>query len=139
MPKLSKLTTNGEERRERLAANIADLSRLDNLMRGILLSGKLAERHVITDKSQCDEAAVELTCSLLTAATTLDIIRDYDRRAGRHPTRTYLRRAVAWVKLPGGAMLSIVEDGVKLNPAIFPPDESHIYVKPIPRSVEVLL
>jgi len=121
-------STNEDDRREKLAANIADLTRLPEMIRGMLLTGKLATKHIVTDRFRLDEAAVELTCPLLTAACVLDTIRTRDRNAGVYPTRVYLRRTVAWTKLSGSVLLSVVENNeVKLNPELFPLD-----VRPVP-------
>lgn len=140
-------SANGEQRREapprreRLAVNINDIHRLPDLVRDAMrLPERLSERHIITDRSKIDEAAVELTCSLLTAACLLDFIRERDREHGVHPTRVYSRRAVAWVKLPGDAVLSVVEgDRVKLNPALFPEEVRPVVVPPPVRRTGALL
>lgn len=105
---------------ERLAINLADLDRVDQLIRDILLRGKLdATQAIWTDKSKMDEVAVAFTCDLLTAACICDTIRTHDRNAKDYPTRVYIFRR-AWSKVAGDALLSLVEDGeVVLNPALF--------------------
>ena len=105
----------------RLAVNIADLTRIDPVICEMMLSGKLGRSPIAADPGRPDEAAVEFICDLLTAAAACDVMRGHDRRAGDHPTRVYLRRAVAWVKLPAAAQLTLVEDGkCVLNPEWFP-------------------
>lgn len=107
--------------KERLSLNLFDLDRTDQLMRQLLLGGKLDLTQAIwVDKSRMDETAVAFTCDLLTAACICDTLRGHDRRAGDYPTRVYLQKAVAWNRLPNDMMLALVEDGkVVLNPRVF--------------------
>ena len=112
-----------ERRPASLAVCIADLTRIEPVILEMLLAGRLepAAKPVRMDPDRPDEAAVELTCDLLTAATVIDIIRDHDRRAGDHPCRAWLRRDRSWVKLPGAAVLTLTVDGrMILNPEWFP-------------------
>jgi hypothetical protein len=68
----------------------------------------------------CDTTAVVFTCGLLLAACICDIIREEDRRAGRRPTRAYVRRPLTWVEVPEDILLAVAV-GTKfvLNPAVF--------------------
>lgn len=110
---------------EALAANVADLTRLPEIIRDSTLRGPdgawvIDRTPIRTDPDRPDEAAVRLTCPLLRAAAVLDVIRNHDRRCGDHPTRVYLRQARAWERLPRDAVLTEVVDGkIVLNPAIF--------------------
>lgn len=118
----------------RLAVNIADLTRVDPLVCELLLAGKLdpARRVVRTDPRRLDEAAVELTCDLLTAACACDVLREHDRRAGDHPCRVYVRAAEAWRKLPHGAVLTMVRSGEPvLDPRWFPADAPAVEAAPL--------
>lgn len=128
-------------RRERLAINLCDVTdeaRLSEFMRTTLLGGKLAETWINVDPRQIDEAAVEFTCDLLTAACICDTIRTHDRLVKDSPTRVYLRRADAWRRLPGNVLLSIVSDGeLKLNPIVFP-DTSSVPAASKPLAVEAI-
>lgn len=106
-----------------IAINLIDLDRVDQLVRQLLLAGKLdlsRDAVIQTDKDHFDEMAVRFTCDALTAACVCDTIRNHDRRAGDYPTRVYVRKAVAWVKVAGNEHLSIVVgDKVLLNPKVF--------------------
>lgn len=126
MPKIKEIT---DDRPERLAINIADLTRLDEFVLRQLLGGKLDGSPTRTDKYRADEAAVMLTCDLLTAAIACDVIREHDREAGDPVTRVYLRRVEAWRRLPADAVLTVVEregdrQSVVLNPDVFVEDVS---------------
>lgn len=107
-----------------LALNIADLTRVDPLIRGMLLQGKImrGEAPIWTDKSRGDECAVRMCCDLLTAATTADVLRSNDRKVGDHPLRTYISRdGITWTKLPHSAVLTEVINGrVELAVKWFP-------------------
>jgi hypothetical protein len=110
-----------DDRRESLAVNLFDLDRVDPTVRQILLAGKLDLTRVIRiNPDRPDETAVAFTCDLLTAACICDVIRTHDRAAGDHPCRVYLRRSKAWERLPGAAVLSVLDDGkAVLNPDLF--------------------
>lgn len=112
------------KRRERLAVNVADLTRLDSTIRSLLLGGNLdLTQSIRTDPDRIDEGAVAFSCDLLTAACIADTIREHNRRAGEYPTRIYLRRGAAWTKLPGQTVLTrVVGDSVVLDHDTFPPD-----------------
>jgi hypothetical protein len=103
----------------KLAVNLLDLDRLDPLLRQILLGGKLdVDNLVMVGKEVC----VAFTCDLLTAACTCEGIRVFDKKAQRHPTRTYINRGDGWVKLTGLDTLVVVEGNrCKLNRDLFPP------------------
>jgi hypothetical protein len=64
----TKPSANG--RSERLAANIADLTRIEPTIRALLLHGKLDENGgaIWVDRSRVDECAVAFSCDLLTTA-----------------------------------------------------------------------
>ncbi len=106
---------------ERLALNIFDIGRIDKTMREILLLDKLDfSAHIWVDKERGDEAAVAFSCDLLTAACICDTIRSHDRSVKDYPTRVYLKKVVAWNKLPGAAVLTVVKnEKVQLNPEFF--------------------
>lgn len=106
---------------EELAVNVYDLTRIDAEVLPMLLPpGTLDRTPIRMDDDRPDEYAVRLLCSLLRAATLLDVIRGNDRKCGDHPTRVYLRRVKAWERLPSTAVLTSVEYGkVVLNPLIF--------------------
>jgi hypothetical protein len=101
--------------------NLADLDRVEPLVRGSMLHGKLdLAGAVLVDRNRPDENAVAFTCSLLTAASICDILRGHDKKAGDAPTRVYINRGRGWARLPGGAVLSVVRNGnVVLNPDVF--------------------
>ena len=97
------------------------------MIRDMLVAGKLRGVPIRTNKERIDEAAVEFSCDLLTAACICDSIRQRDRRSKVHPCRVYVCRDVAWVRQTGNVELTIVGDKsperpngvVKLNPAVF--------------------
>ncbi|SRR6266404_4623602 len=116
---------NGHARKEQLAINVFDLTRIDETIRAMLLGGKLdldPEHAIKVDPGRMDETAVTFVCDLLTAASASDVIRGRDREAGDHPTRVYLRRIKAWERLPVAAVLTRVCGGeLFLDPGVFPP------------------
>lgn len=105
---------------EAIAVVIADLDRIVPSIRQMALSGKLdLSTPIRVDPERMDETAVRFSCDLLTAATLCDVIRANDRKAGDHPTRVWVKRR-AWTKLPGTAMLTLIERGaVVLDPEWF--------------------
>src|SRR6516225_8064434 len=83
--------SNGQpERSEKLALNIADLTRVHELVRAACLrnadGGDRLDRAtgpIQTDAKRLDEGAVALcNCSLITQAALVDFLRNADRRAG---------------------------------------------------------
>lgn len=104
----------------RIAVNLVDLERVDPLLRQILLGGKLdVDRLVMVGK----EVAVAFTCDLLTAAATCEGLRLFDGKADRYPTRVYVNRGQAWVKLSGTDKLVRVEGNkCALDRDTFPPE-----------------
>ena len=109
---------------EALAINIFDIldeSRLDPFIRQCLLPpGTLdLSRYLRIDPDRVDEAAVRFVCPLLQAAAICDIARNNDRKLGQFPTRVYYRRAAAWERLPGAAVLTETEDGQVRLSAMF--------------------
>ena len=90
----------------RLSINLFDIDRVDQLVRDILLGGKLKLDAIWVDRSRVDETAVEFTCPIQQAAAICDIIRSHDREAGDHPTRVYVFRSSAWSKLPSTALVA---------------------------------
>ena len=135
MPKVDNPTdTPPSEEGLALAINIADATRIADMVRQMLLVGKLDRKQVIQiDKKRPDEAAALFICNLLTAACICDTIREHDRRAKDYPTRVYIRRKTAWEKLSGNVQLSVVVgDKVVLNPKIFPPKPAKIVDSPLP-------
>lgn len=129
LPPSQQLSFLEEPRRERLALNLADVGRVPDSVRQMILAGKVdTERYIKTDPQRPDEAAVLFTCDLLSAACICDTLRQHDEKAGDPPTRVYVCRAQAWVRLPGDAVLTVVANGkVGLSPAVFPPP-----VAPVP-------
>ena len=127
------------QRTERLAVNLFDLLRLNEFVRATMVTPLLnPDKAAIVrpDPSRLDEGAVEFACPLLQAACVMDVLRAHDREAGDHPTRTYLRRAEAWVKLPAAALLTIINNGKAwLNPELFP--LTAIPTGPKPRRVKL--
>lgn len=112
------------ERRERLAINLYDLSRLEPTIRTMLLGGRLdlsRESVVRVDLERPDETAVPFTCPLEQAAACCDVIRGHDRRSGEPPTRVYLNRLGngSWERISGGAILVI---NGRLNIELFRPE-----------------
>lgn len=132
---------NNGERRERLAVNLYDLDRLDPETKRKFFAGRLDTKHVdmrFDRAKDGDEAAVLLTCDLLTAATICDMLRSRDREMDDSPTRLYLKRE-AWSRLPSYVVLTIVKDGkVKLNPKVFPTEVNPADIVPLPRKKVVL-
>lgn len=114
------------ERPERLAVNLPDLDRVEPIIRGILLKGRLDLSDVVkVGGDNFDEMGVLFTCPLLQAACICDTLRNHDRRAGDYPTRIYLQRGPgrAWEKLAGRIVLTdVVDEKVRLNPEIFSPE-----------------
>lgn len=113
-------------RRERLAINLLDITderRLPELVRhAMLLHELLRSEPIQIDRERFDEVAVEFNCDLLRAACLCDWIRIRDREAKVYPTRLYLFRQRAWLKLPGDAVLAIVGGEVAyLNTRWFAP------------------
>ena len=102
-----------EDRRERLAVNLYDLTNVHELVRASLLGGKLdlaKESVVWVDNSRLDETAVPFICDLLTAASCLDVLRSEARKVNDPPIRAYIYRE-AWTRLPHYAVLVNIEDG----------------------------
>ena len=131
-----RIVGNGAERTdgERLAVNVADLDRIPSDVREMiglahLLDATCGIRVVSTSRATAsgsrmdrpDEFAVAFKCRLLQAACLLDTLRAHDKRCGDYPTRCYICRLRSWVKLPGDAVLSLVDkDGkCRLNPKWF--------------------
>lgn len=120
---MPRVTQNGQ-RREKLAINVFDLDRIDPDFRRKILAERLDLTHHIDMRfdriKEADEAAVEFTCDLLTAAIICDILRSHDREVGDFPTRLYLKRE-SWSRIPSRVVLTVTEHGkVKLNPKLFP-------------------
>jgi hypothetical protein len=121
----------------RIAINLADTDRMLPQVRDRALKGKvkdgLANVLRMDLNAEDGEPAVEFACDLLTAAATCDIIRGHDRAAGDYPTRVYLLKDTAWVKLPGNAILTqVVEDKIILNPQLFPEARLPVKASPLP-------
>ena len=123
-------------RRERLAVNLPDLDRVDPTVRAILVApfvSKLPEDLIRADKDRMDEVAVLFICDLVQAACICDTLRNHDRRAGDPPTRLYLQKKEggAWERLPGAAVLTVMEDGrAVLNPILFPREAVKVAARP---------
>ena len=105
----------------RFAINLIDLDRAGDLLRSILLVGKLdLSEPIRTNCDRMDETAVAFSCDLLSAACICDTLRNHDRRVGDHPTRVYFYRDASWEKIPGNKILVVVEgERCFLNPEIF--------------------
>ncbi len=108
---------------EGVAINVFDLDNVDPALRKSLLSGNLILSDTIwVDRNRTDEVGIVFRCPVTEAAKICDIIRGLDRKAGRTPTRTYLRRSRTWSKIPHNVPLSItdVKTGeVFLSPRLF--------------------
>lgn len=113
MPQLPK-------REPRLAINLLDLDRVDPMIRGMLLGGKLdLTQPIRMDPLRPDEIGVAFACDDLTAGTICDIVRNHDKKVGDYPTRAYIKRQ-KWSRVPGDLLLTLVqEDKVSLNPKLF--------------------
>ncbi len=110
-----------EERSEALSISLEDTTdRMTDEMRQRLISPRVDAIKWIRMGEK--EAAVQFTCDLLTAATVCDIVRSHDREVGDEPTRVYVRRKVAWERLPAAAVLTTVDarGDVALSPEVFP-------------------
>ncbi len=122
-PKVS-VVQNGREKPgsgDRLGINPYDLNRLLQDERANTLKMLNQTRVVRVDKEQSDEVALVFVCNLSDAARLCDTIRSWDAKAGDRPTRVYLCKNRVWERLPGKALLSLVDgDGrVRLNPKWF--------------------
>lgn len=129
------------QRRERLAVNVVDLTRVEEPVRSLLVSDHLdfAGGAIRTDPDRIDEAAVAFSCDLLTAACICDTLREHNKRSGEYPTRVYLRRGTAWTKLSGQVTLTrVVGDRVELDYELFPP-EVHAGDLVVPTAEAVIL
>lgn len=104
-----------------VAVNLADITRIPQLIRNILLRDKVDLSYPIqTDKNKFDETAILFTCDPLTAACVCDTMRNKDKTEGRYPTRCYVRTNKAWKKIAGSDKLAIVVDEqIVLNPKVF--------------------
>lgn len=115
-----------------LAINLIDLERVPPQVREELFGHGLFHLHprpIWIDKEVMDETGLAFACSLLQAASTCDILREHDRKAGHTPTRVYLRKVKAWQKLSGDAIL--VKYG-RLNSTVFPPERAVVVVPAFP-------
>lgn len=125
MPEIS--TKKRIERKERLAVNVFDLTRIPAMVRGLLLDGKVdTTKPLFMDKERPDELGVEFICDLLNAAATCDVLRNEGRRSGV-PMRAYIRQRGSWTRLPHSAVLTeIVGDTCVLNTELFPPTDAEM-------------
>lgn len=97
----------------RIGVNLFDLSRMEPLMRGKLLMGKLdTTTPVVFNKEHPDETGLVFICPLLQAATCCDIIRSEDRRFDRSPTRVYRCVNEVWTRLAMNTALTRVVSGI---------------------------
>ncbi len=116
----------------KLGVNIFDLDSLNPFVRSMLLGGKVdTTRTVRVDKTRPDEQAVVFTCDTLTAALTIDLIRNEGRHEGQ-VYRAYILRDKVWVRLANNTVLT-VKDGTTftLDPKVFPVvEEAGLLVAP---------
>ena len=123
-----------------LAANLYDLDRVPEMIRECLNFRNVFMRMAVTtDPDRVDEAAIPFRCDLLTAACICDMIRTHDRGVKDYPTRVYIRKKVAWEKVPANINLTTIEDGDPvLNPVVFGGGRSPLPAIGVPLKAERL-
>ena len=115
-----------------LAINLIDLERVPPQVREELFGVGLFLLHprpIWIDREKMDETGLAFACPMLQAASICDILREHDHKSGQSPTRVYLRRVKAWIKLPGEAIMVKYD---RLNPAVFPPERAVVVAPAFP-------
>ncbi len=120
------LISNGQERvgaGDRLGINLDDVERVLPDVRAMLGLAHLVDRTKIVRVkvlNRPDDLVVIFICDLLAAACLCDTLRSWNRKDGDYPTRVYLCKSKVWERLPGDALLSLMDNGkARLNPKWF--------------------
>lgn len=76
----------------KIAANIADLTRYDEILRHCLIAPVISSQEIIqAEAGRLDGAAVVLECDKTRAQAIIDLLRSYDRKAKRYALRAYVQ------------------------------------------------
>jgi hypothetical protein len=105
---------------ERLAISLADVERIDPMLRHRTLHGRLDLAKAIKVGT---DAVVAFSCDLLLAALACDVIQSEFRREGDSPVKVYiLHPGRPWWRLSASTVLTIPGENGKaeLNHLIFP-------------------
>ena len=74
----------------KIAANLADLTRYDDIPRQCLIAPVVTSREIVrTGTGRIDDAAVVLECDATRAKAIIDLLRSYDAKAKRYRLRAY--------------------------------------------------
>ena len=74
----------------RIAANIADLTRYDDIPRQCLVAPVVQSKQIIdTEPGRLDGAAVVFECDEARARAIVSLLRSYDAKAKRYSLRAY--------------------------------------------------
>ena len=73
----------------KIAANVADLTRYDEIPRQCLIVPVIPSREMIRTETGLDGAAVVLECPAVQAQAIIDLLRSYDAKAKRYALRAY--------------------------------------------------
>lgn len=136
-PTTSKGNTTDAEKRIKFAINLYDIDHINPFIRGIMLKGKVnTETPIRVDKNKPDETAVEFTCDLLTAALTIDVLRNEQRKVNSPSIRAYIYKKT-WRRIPYNQVLTVIDEGkTKLAPDVFIEREEVELGEPEPLSAE---
>ena len=86
----------------RIAANIADLTRYDEIPRQCLLAPVIVNREIVqVEPGRLDGAAVIFECPTDQARSIVSLLRSYDDKAKRYRLRAYQEGPrKGWAKIP---------------------------------------
>lgn len=74
----------------RYAMNIADLTRYDEIVRGMLIAPVIQGRQMVeAERGRLDGAAVVMQCDDVRALAVIQLLRTMDEKAGRYLLRAY--------------------------------------------------
>lgn len=107
---------------QRLAIGLEDVERLDPVLRGRLLQGKVDLTKAIRVGLDRVDAlpALEFTCDLLVSAIVCDLIRIYNKEVKDPPCQIYIFKSKTWSRITNHLTLTCVQNGKTiLNPLVF--------------------
>lgn len=121
----------------RVAINLQDIQRISTINRIVLFQGRInLDKPLPIRWDGRIEIAVEFTCDELYALCYAEQLRFIDRKAGRVPTRVYVMRDKAWLRVYGNTPLVELKDGkVTVYHEIVPPPPVEYVPPPVVKLV----